>query len=75
MEKTMSTKSPRTIWSGTQNYLFDDSLTAEFGVKIPGPDNNSPCTITRSVTPTNTSGTTGIYAISTHGFAALKSLP
>jgi len=66
---------PSTIWSVTQNYLFDDSATHETGIKIPGPDNNSPFTITRSVRPTNTSGTTGMYSISAHGSAALKSLP
>ena len=67
--------SPPTVWSVTQNYLFDDSATGQVKVKIPGPDNNSPFTITRSVAPTNASGTTGIYAISTRGYSALKSLP
>ena len=66
---------PSTVWSATQNYLFDDSATEETGTKIPGPDNNSPFTITRSVRPTNAAGTTGMYAISAHGSSALKSLP
>ena len=66
---------PSTVWSVTQNYLFDDKATGEVGTKIPGPDNNSPFTITRSVTPTNAAGTTGIYSVSAHGHSALKSLP
>ena len=66
---------PSTVWSVMQNYLFDDSATQETGTIIPGPDNNSPFTITRSVRPTNAAGTTGMYAISAHGSSALKSLP
>ena len=66
---------PSTVWSATQNYLFDDSATQETGTVIPGPDNKSPFTITRSVRPTNAAGTTRMYAISAHGSSALKSLP
>ncbi len=66
---------PSTSWSATQNYLFDDSTTGEVGTKIPGPDNNSPSTITRTVSATNAAGTTGLYSISAHGHSALKSLP
>ena len=58
---------PSTTWSATQNYLFDDPQTGEVGTKIPGPDNKSPYTITRTVTPTNLAGTTGTYTVTTHG--------
>jgi len=65
---------PSTVWKVTQNYLFDDSQTGEIGVKIPGPDNKSPFTITRTVTPTNLAGTTGTYSITTRGATASESL-
>ena len=65
---------PFTTWSATQNYLFDDSVTGETKVKIPGPDNNSPFTITRTVTATNLAGTTGTYKITTHGATASEAL-
>jgi len=65
---------PSTVWKVTQNYLFDDSQTGEIGVKIPGPDNKSPFTITRTVTPTNLAGTTGTYSITTRGAIASESL-
>ncbi len=61
-------------WHLSQSLLFDDAATQQTGVPIPGPDNHSPFTITRTVTPGATTNT-GTYTVTKAGATATRSLP
>lgn len=61
-------------WTVIQNYYFDDPATKETKVLIPGPDNKSPYTITRTVTP-GTPPSTAVYSVSKTGGTATLNLP